>query len=298
MVGPKIRENDSAGCILALDGNKAFHIPKEYVCGGIASMVNVVVVFPLHKTVFFQQLEGVKWTAAFSRLKREGISHVYRGVVPPLLQRAASASVMFGFQSQSQRFLYRHQGMMELPPQMNTIISATLAGCLETFLTPFERVQTLIQASNSPHLYKNTSQALSSLYKTYGLRELYRGLSPILLRNCIGNILYFTGKDWFYRRSYSQDFSVGRRHLTDFIIGGFLGSTIGAVIFPFNVVKAQMQFSVGSQYTSLRSTLRTLINEREHKKFARLYSGLPVNFFRSLISWGVITMVYEWLMAL
>uniref|UniRef100_A0A5K3EIH7 Solute carrier family 25 member 51 n=1 Tax=Mesocestoides corti TaxID=53468 RepID=A0A5K3EIH7_MESCO len=261
-------------------------------------MVNIVVVFPLHKTVFFQQLDGVKWKSAVMRLRIEGLRHVYRGVVPPLLQRAASASLMFGFQSQAERFLHRHPSTVNMPPSVKIVISATMAGCLEASLTPFERVQTLLLSSSNSTFSRNTSHALYSLFKSYGFKELYRGLTPILLRNSVGNVLYFEGKDCLYHKSHSQDLPFGKRLLTDFLIGGFLGSVIGAILFPLNVAKTQMQSSVGMEFSSLRSTLRGLLNEREHTKISRLYSGLPANFARSMLSWGVITMVYEWLLTL
>ncbi|KAM7536678.1 hypothetical protein Aperf_G00000082764 [Anoplocephala perfoliata] len=281
-----------------INGKSELHLPREYICGAVASMVNIFVVFPLHKTVFFQQLEGTNFAEAFARLRAEGFAHLYRGLLPPLLQRSASASVMFGFQSQSQRFLQRHQLTMVLPPHIKTVISATLAGSLEATLTPFERVQTLLQSSNSSHLYKNTSGTLYSLLKSHGFRELYRGFTAVILRNCIGNVLYFSGKNKLQEKSYSQDVPSSQRHLTDFLIGGFLGSTIGVILFPLNVAKTQMQSVVGSSFNSLRLTLRCLLNERQHVKIGRLYSGLPANFVRSLLSWGIITMVYEWLLAL
>lgn len=281
-----------------IDKKTELHLPKEYICGAIASMVNIFVLFPLHKTVFFQQLEGINFAGAFTRLRAEGISNLYRGVLPPLLQRSATASVMFGFQSQSQRFLQRHQPTMELPPPIKTMISATMAGSLEAALTPFERVQTLLQSSYNSHMYKNTSRAIYNLLKFHGFRELYRGFTPVILRNCTGNVLYFSGKNKLQEKCHSHGFLSGHRHLSHFLIGGFLGSTIGAILFPLNVAKTQMQSVVGSSYGSLRLTLWCLLNERHHVKIGRLYSGLPVNFTRSLLSWGIITMIYEWLLAL
>ncbi|VDO04089.1 unnamed protein product [Rodentolepis nana] len=278
------------------NGKTSFHVPREYVCGAVASMTNLIIVFPLHKTVFFQQLEGVRFSAAFARLRLEGLTHLFRGLLPPLLQRSTSASVMFGFQSQSQRFLNRNEATVKLSPYLKTIISATMAGSLEAALTPFERVQTLLQSSNNSLLYKNTSRALYSLLKSHGIHELYRGCTPIFLRNCIGNIFYFVGKDRLMESGQYQDLPSGQRHLTDFLIGGFLGSTIGVIIYPLNVAKCQMQSVVGTKFTSLRSSVLTLLNERQHVKIRRLYSGLPANVGRSLLSWGIITMVYEWLL--
>ncbi|VDM16970.1 unnamed protein product [Hydatigera taeniaeformis] len=239
MRGSTTHEGKGIALSMTTAEGRGLYIPREYICGGVASMINVVVVFPLHKTVFFQQLDGIRWSAAFMRLRREGLGQVYRGVVPPLLQRASSASVMFGFQSQSQRFLYRHPSTMEIPSHIQTIISATMAGCLEASLTPFERVQTLLQSSINSRLYKNTSYALSSLYKSHGLQELYRGFTPILLRNCIGDILYFSGKEWLRDKSRPEDLpfeTIPSVQFTNYGGGNQLCcSLVTVVVFKFDI---------------------------------------------------------------
>lgn len=295
MPGLKNATQDSS---LEMCRDGRLRIPKEYICGGVSAMVNVVICFPLHKTVFFQQLDGISWAASVRRLQKEGIRQLYRGVLPPVLQRGATASVMFGFQKQTERYLSSHPATSGLTPTFKTLLSAIFAGCFEATLTPFERVQTLLQSSRYSHVYKNTPHALSTIFKYHGLRELYRGLTPIILRNCVGDILYFCGKDWIQNKSHSDELTFGKRRLSDFLIGGLLGSTISAVLFPLNVAKAQMQSTVGTEFTSLRHAMRTLLSERKHTKIARLYSGLPANFARSMVSWGIITMLYEWLVHL
>lgn len=273
-------------------------IPKEYICGGISTVITVAIVFPLHKTVFFQQLDGISWTDSVRRLQKEGVRHLYRGLLPPLLQRGTTVSIMFGFQSQAQQCLSDNPQTSELPGHLKITLSAILAGCVEATLTPFERVQTLLQSSKYSHVYKNAPHALSTIYKYHGLRELYRGFTPIIIRNCIGDVLYFRGKAWLGDKSHSEELPLGQRLASNFIIGGLLGSTIGSILTPLNVSKAQLQSSVGTEFTSLRFVLRSLLNERKSAKITRLYSGLPANFSRSMVSWGIITMIYEWLIHL
>ncbi|VDL95880.1 unnamed protein product [Schistocephalus solidus] len=291
-----MQEGDSAN--LPFKPLPLLPIPKEFVCGGAASLINVVLVFPLHKTVFFQQLDGITWTSSFRRLQKEGFHRLYRGVLPPLLQRVASSSVMFGFQSQAEKFLFCNPKTTLLPLPTITMLSALLAGCLETILTPFERVQTLLQTPKYAHTYKNTSHALSVLLKCHGLRELYRGFTPILLRNCTGDVFYFCGKSWLNDKIHPNELPFCKRRLVDFLIGGLLGSTIGALIFPLSVLKSRMQSTVGTEFTSIRRTVAILVNEGGSIRISRLYSGLPANFARALLSWGIITMTYEWLLSL
>lgn len=56
---------------------------------------------------------------------------------------------------------------------------------------PFERIQTLLADSHYHTHFKNTSQAFHYVCINYGYRELYRGLTPILLRNGPSNVLFF-----------------------------------------------------------------------------------------------------------
>lgn len=56
---------------------------------------------------------------------------------------------------------------------------------------PFERIQTLLADSHYHTRFKNTSQAFHYVCINHGYRELYRGLTPILLRNGPSNVLFF-----------------------------------------------------------------------------------------------------------
>lgn len=64
-------------------------------------------------------------------------------------------------------------------------------GTVEAALMPFERIQTLLADSHYHTRFKNTSQAFHYVCMNYGYRELYRGLTPILLRNGPSNVLFF-----------------------------------------------------------------------------------------------------------
>lgn len=66
-----------------------------------------------------------------------------------------------------------------------------LSGTVEAALMPFERIQTLLADSHYHTHFKNTSQAFHYVCINYGYRELYRGLTPILLRNGPSNVMFF-----------------------------------------------------------------------------------------------------------
>lgn len=271
----------------------------EFIFGGLANTVSVISLFPLYKTIFFQQLDGITWIQAFSRLKSEGFRLAYRGVLPPLLQRASSGSVMFGVQSVSERLLLNKPLSANLPPYATRFISSVLAGWSEASLMPFERVQTLLQNKHFFPSYRNTFHTITSLVTQHGVSELYRGLVPILLRNSGGNVLYFSGLKWLteVRQRGSNEGPV-KRSLWNFFLGGVLGGFISFYTFPLNVIKTRMQTAVGGQFRSFRSVLILLLYHRHGNRadIRRLYRGMPANLMRSVVSWGIITMTYQLLL--
>lgn len=74
-------------------------------------------------------------------------------------------------------------------------MSAFLAGCTEATLVPFERVQTLMQETQYHGKFKNTPAAFYQLYTQYGVREYYRGLSAVLMRNGPSNVIFFASRE-------------------------------------------------------------------------------------------------------
>ena len=74
-------------------------------------------------------------------------------------------------------------------------MSAFLAGCTEATLVPFERVQTLMQETKYHGKFKNTPAAFYQLYTQYGVREYYRGLSAVLMRNGPSNVIFFASRE-------------------------------------------------------------------------------------------------------
>ena len=85
-----------------------FPAPQEwpdYVSGWGAAVVNIFVTFPINKTMFRQQVHGVSTINAIKMLKEEGAIYLYRGILPPLLQKSTSTCIMFGTYSHYNRIL-------------------------------------------------------------------------------------------------------------------------------------------------------------------------------------------------
>ena len=171
-------------------------------------------------------------------------------------------------------------------------LAAFLAGCTEATLIPFERVQVLMQETKYHGMFKNTPNAFYLIYTNYGLREFFRGLTPILMRNGPSNVIFFTSREklknmlppeWTERGKFTT-------YLADFITGALNGALISTIFYPVNVTKTHMQLKIGGPYSSFWTVFKDLLAKRGIRN---MFAGVHVNYTRSFISWGIINFMYE-----
>ena len=143
---------------------------REYAAGWGSGIINISLTFPVNKTMFRQQLHGISAWDAASQLRAEGILCLYRGILPPLMQKSATTALMFGSFEQYKRALIDKQ----ISVSSSVVLAAFGAGCTEAVLTPFERIQTLMLDHSWEGKFRNTPHAFVSLSQ-YGVREYYRG---------------------------------------------------------------------------------------------------------------------------
>ena len=80
--------------------------------------------------------------------------------------------------------------------------------------------------------------------------------------------------------------------VSDFIDGAVLGACISTLSYPFNVAKVQMQ-KLSTAQPGLNPFKAIILVTKERGGIGGLYKGVEVNFFRALLSWGIVNMVYE-----
>lgn len=264
---------------------------REFARGAGAAFVNILVTFPAHKVMFRQQLHGVSARRAARGMYAEGAAFLYRGVVPPLIQRSAAMALMFGLYD---RYLTEMRKRWAPASAAGVVaqqaLAAVAAGSTEALMAPLERVQTLLQAPQYNRTLHGTWDAFVKL-RGHGVREYYRGFTGLLLRNGPSNALFFT-----LRRPLKDALPPARSRLgdasNDFISGALLGASISTALYPVNVVKTHMQGRIGGRF---ESPLKALFHvyEARGRRPARLFRGVHINFSRSCLSWGIINSTYE-----
>ncbi|XP_043821613.1 mitochondrial nicotinamide adenine dinucleotide transporter SLC25A51 [Dromiciops gliroides] len=267
----------------------AVHDFKHYLCGCCAAFNNIAITYPIQKILFRQQLYGLKTRGAVLQLQKEGLRNLYRGILPPLMQKTATLALMFGLYEDFS-YILRHHISSEIVTRST---AAVLAGATEALLTPLERVQTLLQDNKHHDKFTNTYHAFKAL-RSYGIGEYYRGLIPILFRNGLSNVLFF-GLRGPIKERLPEPKSCTANLIDDFISGGLLGAMLGFLFFPVNVVKTRMQSQIGGEFQSFPEVFGKIWLER-NGKLTHLFRGAHLNYHRSLISWGIINATYELLL--
>lgn len=265
---------------------------QHFTAGAGASAINIIATFPIFKVVFRQQVDGSRLFVALAQLKSEGFRYIYRGVLPPLLQKGVAVSVMFGLYHRFQRDL--NQTLPMLPTQVNNSAAAIMAGSVEAILTPFERVQTLLTHRKHHDRFLNTFHTVWEL-RTYGAREYYRGVTAILLRNGPSNAIFF-GFRGYLKDCLPEAQTSLHNTLQDFACGALLGATISTIFYPLSVVKMNMQKHVGGEFWGVKQTFQTIYTKR-FRSLPRLYRGALMNCSRAVVSWGIINASFEILLS-
>ncbi|XP_009862144.2 mitochondrial nicotinamide adenine dinucleotide transporter SLC25A51 [Ciona intestinalis] len=265
---------------------------KHFTCGAGSSLINVIITFPINKLMFRQQLYGFRTPKALGQLWREGFVNLYRGLLPPLVQKSSSTAIMFG--------LYNHFHHVLVNDFNFNLFNATLvasmcAGTCEATLVPFERIQTLLLDPKHHNTFRNSYHAFSSLYVNYSMKEYFRGTTAVLYRNGPSSVIFFTLRHPIKNRLPDADKSSVQNSINDFISGAMIGAMCSTIFYPVNVVKARMQSKLGGDFPSFYSTFKIVFSERNYK-VRKLYRGMHINFGRSLLSWGIINAAYEFLM--
>ncbi|CAH0557738.1 unnamed protein product [Brassicogethes aeneus] len=259
---------------------------REFACGWGAAFINVTITYPVNKIIFRQMLHGVRTTDAFFQLKNEGISYLYRGMLPPLCQKTLSLSLMFGVYEEVRKPLCENG----VNPYIAKALGALLSGTTEAILMPFERIQTLMADSTYHKKFRNTFHAFRFV-KGYGVGEYYRGLVPILFRNGPSNVGFFIIREEMQEKLPKYETEL-LRTTTEFLCGALIGVFLSSLFYPLNVLKVQMQSKIGGPYENPLQVLGNIYRERGCR-ISKMYYGVGTNCFRAMLSWGVMNTAYE-----
>jgi len=244
---------------------------KAFIAGGFGGIAAVLVGHPfdLTKTRLQTAAPGV-YTGAVDVVKktlaRDGISGLYRGMVPPLLGVTPIFAISFWAYDVSKQLIFA------LTPNRSTtslsIPELAAAGFLSAVPTtavtaPVERAKVLLQVQGqggSERKYKGVTDVLKHLYKEGGIRSIYRGTGATLARDGPGSAAYFAAYEVTKKALTPAGASPADLNLGAVILaGGTAGVAMWALAIPPDVLKSRLQSAPTGTYSGIMDCARKTI---------------------------------------
>ncbi|XP_022192328.2 solute carrier family 25 member 40 isoform X2 [Nilaparvata lugens] len=217
---------------------------------------------------------------AFVKIARnEGILSLWSGLSPTLVL-AVPATVLYfvSYEQLRTRIMDRYRAYgnaTSVSARLNQPLWVPLvSGCFAriiaaTTVSPIELVRTKMQSKRLS--YTEMSIALQSLMKTEGLRGLWKGVGPTLLRD-----VPFSGIYWVSYETLKSIQNGGSSRVTftnSFISGSLAGAIAATVTTPFDVVKTfqQIELEIPKKKKTTLDIMRTIYTQSGIKG---LFTGL------------------------
>lgn len=173
----------------------------------------------------------------------------------------------------------------ELPLSSYIIAGASTALPAGLFICPSERLKCLMQVqgnnNNRSLKYNGIMDCAMKIYKTGGVRSLYKGFGATLLRDTPGNAAYFFTYEFLKRKIATMERKNEKEKFPSFSIifaGGCAGVVNWIVAMPADVIKSRFQTAPDYEYRRSSDILRSVV---KHEGIKSLYSGISPALIRA-----------------
>ncbi|RXW14467.1 hypothetical protein EST38_g11388 [Candolleomyces aberdarensis] len=197
---------------------------------------------------------------------KDGITGLYRGIVPPLLGVTPIFAVSFWAYDASKKLILA--ATPERKSQALSIPELAAAGFLSAVPTtlvtaPVERAKVLLQVqgqAGSGTKYTGVTDVLKHLYKEGGIRSIFRGTGATLARDGPGSAAYFAAYEVTKKALTPAGASASELNLQAIILaGGTAGVAMWAIAIPPDVLKSRIQSAAPGTYSGLLDCARKTI---------------------------------------
>lgn len=273
---------------------------KEYVAGLLAGVATVGIGHPFdtvkvklqkHNTEAhgMKYKNGLHCTARI--VKSEGVKGLYRGATSSFLGMAFESSLLFGIYSRTKQKM--QEGLQNTRPQPQVIIpSAAYSGAIISFvLCPSELLKCRMQIQGTDSLVPKSSRYSSPLdcalktMKTEGVTGIFRGGLTTLLRESLGNAVFFSVYEYvrYYMHLQLKAASSDHNDLIDvgigIVTGGLGGVAFWSAVLPLDVAKTIIQ--TASDKSSTKNPFRILNSIYRRAGLRGCYTGLGPTIARA-----------------
>lgn len=166
-------------------------------------------------------------------MEKESIRGLYRGMSSPMAGVAAINATVFGVYGSIQRYSSN-------PNSYTThFVAGSAAGLTQSVIcSPVELAKTRLQLQANvagARIFKGPMQLLNGVYRTDGIRGLFKGVTITALRDIPGYAIYFVSYEYMMRIKKDPGL------LYTSMAGGTAGILSWVLAFPIDVIKSRLQ---------------------------------------------------------
>ncbi|MCL7038332.1 hypothetical protein MKW94_005769 [Papaver nudicaule] len=283
---------------------------KELVAGGVAGGFAKTIVAPLERVkILFQtrrsEFQSIGLTGSFKKIaKTEGVWGFYRGNGASVARIVPYAALHFMAYEQYRRWIIEGFPDVRRGPVLDLVAGSVAGGTAVLFTYPLDLVRTKLAyqvfdstkvnmkgAVHGEQVYRGISDCFSKIFRTSGMRGLYRGVAPSLY----GIFPYSGLKFYFYEEMKSY---VPQERKNDIMVKLFCGSVAGllgqTITYPLDVVRRQMQVQqLSASNVEMKGTMQSLVIIVKNQGWKQLFSGLSINYLKVVPSVAIGFAVYD-----
>ncbi|EFC49744.1 predicted protein [Naegleria gruberi] len=265
------------------------------LAGSMSGVISTIVLAPLDvvKTRLiiqriphipkYQKSKGILGTMKHM-IKHEGITSLYKGLGTNLLGYVPNWAIYFtSYEHFKESF--GKSALLSNHVHLNHVFSSMLSGFITSFITsPMWVVKTRMQTQVEKK-YTGTFHALSEIFKTEGIRGLYRGLAPSLFGLIHVGVQFPT---YEYLKRLLKDHDKRHNSTVDILIASSVSKIIASMIaYPHEVLRSRLQdhghgknIQTGANYEpykGMRDAIYRIWHEEGYRGF---YRGMGANLVR------------------
>ncbi|KAF8153944.1 mitochondrial tricarboxylate transporter [Crassisporium funariophilum] len=226
-------------------------------------------------------------------LRTKGLPGLYSGCTALVVGNSAKAGVRFVSYDHFKQMLADPQGNVSAP---RSLLAGLGAGMTEAIfaVTPSETIKTkLIDDAKRPNpQYRGLIHGTASIVRQEGIRGIYRGLFPVMMRQGANSAVRFT--TYATLKQFVQGTARPGQQLPSAItfgIGGIAGLVTVYTTMPLDVIKTRMQsLEARSQY---RNSFHCAYRIFTEEGVLRFWTGTTPRLARLVLSGGIVFTVYE-----
>jgi len=273
-------------------GHHNLSFAENLVAGGLAGVVECLVMYPLDVVKTVQQLKVGQGEGTFKIMldifRREKFG-IYRGIGAPLLMETPKRAIKFTANNTFKPLFSSKDNKLSLA---GAAAAGSCAGMTEAVVVvPFELVKIRMQDRSNAARYANTMDAVKKIMSQEGPLSFYKGFESTLWRNAVWNATYFGMIHFINTSSPAEgDWKQGKRLMfRNFMIGAVSGALATTFNTPFDVVKSRFQNSAQAAPWTWTALLKVLSEEGPRA----LWKGYAPKVLRLGPGGGILLVVHQ-----